>query len=86
VDDELFQKNIRKIKWCLKDALFEYLPVDRFKEIFNGYPRKVEIILFNLPIFLEDVAIINYLIKDYHISPTGGHEGVTRTVKRISQK
>jgi hypothetical protein len=66
--------------------LFSYVAMEKFKDIFNGIPRKVKILLFSLPEKLENIEIIDNLIKSYHESPIGGHEGKSRTINRLKEK
>jgi hypothetical protein len=42
--------------------------------------------LFSLPGKLENIEIIDNLIKSYHESPIGGHEGISRTINRSKEK
>jgi glycosylphosphatidylinositol transamidase (GPIT) subunit GPI8 len=43
--------------------------------------------LFSLPEKLENIEIIYNLIKSYHESPIGGHEGISRTtINRSKEK
>jgi RNase H-like domain found in reverse transcriptase/Reverse transcriptase (RNA-dependent DNA polymerase)/Integrase zinc binding domain/Retroviral aspartyl protease len=86
VDKAVSKKNIMRVKTNMYEEIFSHVTVEKFKEIYNGYPRKLEILLYKAPVYLDNLEIINNLIKSYHVTPTGGHEGITKTVKRLSEK
>jgi hypothetical protein len=52
--------------------------VEKFKEIYNGYPRKLVILLYKAPVYLDNLETINNLMKSFHVTPTGGHEEKTK--------
>lgn len=76
-----------RVAFSLKDELFSYISVEDFKVLYNllqqNESNKLKIVLFNPPIIIRNKNEMLKLISDYHDTPTGGHFGIAKTMKRL---
>lgn len=77
---------VHRLKIELKDELFNYVDINKFKDIGNGKLKKLKIAILPTRTRVSDDDVIDELILNYHNSLIGGHVGVTRLLNKISEK
>lgn len=80
------QINIFKLKISEDQDFFKVFPAGAFKNLGNSILNKIKIAIFPVRINLTDDNEIDELIKNLHSSLLGGHVGVSRLLKKISEK
>lgn len=82
---DMMAKTLKMKKIALADssAIFKIVNVQIFKEICNIILKNVTIIIYKPATIITDNNTIQSIIKENHDSPTGGHVGVTRLLKKL---
>jgi Integrase zinc binding domain len=82
-------EKLGELKLKKNSNIFEGMAIQRFKELIElsaQGTQRIKIALYDPPEKVREENLIEELIKNFHETPIGGHEGVTRTLKRIRQK
>lgn len=81
---------IHKLALSNTDDIFQVLGKNELKSIINTLQQEknfeVNIMIYEPPKRIEDIAIQKNLIKEYHDTPHGGHLGVRKTILKLKQR
>jgi hypothetical protein len=86
VENESSVHKIKKLKMSKRDVTFEYITLEKFKELGNEHLKNVEIVLYNAPQMIIATEKIDEILHNYHVTPLGGHVGISRMLWRIKEK
>ena len=65
------------------DDIFEYIHLNKFKEIGNNTLTHLDILIYKPAKFIRNPNEIQTILQHYHDSPTGGHLGINRLYKKL---
>ena len=77
------EMKIRKIALALSSKIFKFTSIKDFKRACNEHLKKLQIILYQPQQEIEDLTLINEIIKENHDSAIGGHTGVNRLYRKL---
>jgi hypothetical protein len=86
VEEKSLERPVIKLKLNKNNQIFSHVTTENFKAKANKVLKNVNIILYDEPRTLTDKTQIENIMHDYHNSPIGGHNGVTRMLKRLRRK
>jgi hypothetical protein len=69
-----------------RDITFEYITLEKLKEIGNKLLKKIEILMFEAPLFLIKEEEIEEILHAYHVTPLGGQVGISRLLWKLKEK
>lgn len=90
----MFNMDINKLALKSNSEIFDYITISNFKFKFNKlqYKKKslnknsLHIIIFNPPLEIKCPMTQEAIIKEFHDTPIGGHNGIKRTINKIKQR
>jgi hypothetical protein len=83
---EIKVSNLNVVRLALTSKIFEYVSIEKFKDMANKNLEKLSIVLYYEPQEIVEKEKINEILDSYHNSPLGGHVGVTRMLKSLQKK
>lgn len=86
IDKMANETNIKTLAIKNNDTIFELIPQEVFKQTCNAILKTVTIILYEPSKIINDEETIQKLISENHDTPTGGHIGTCRLLKRLRSK
>lgn len=87
VMNELAKKsNIKMLAMKRDDKIFTLIPLAVFKQACNEILKDIKIVIYVPVQVVKDNDMIQKLISENHDSPTGGHVGTNRLLKRLRSK
>lgn len=85
IENYLIEEKVSHLKIERSSQIFEYMNLEMFKQIIDRSLKRIKIVILPVRTKLNDENVIQELIKNYHESPIGGHVGVTRLNRKLSE-
>lgn len=87
LEQELIMHDVHKIQWPMNDIIFEYITINKFKQICDANLKQLQIILIKRPLPIYDDNEKQKLMSDYHDNYLfGGHCGHKRLYSKLRSK